>query len=143
MALCVPGRRRWVISELTAPEGRGSEGGMEYRNITVQLPREQGWYIMPDYGGLSIFLASEPLDPRRNDSSRMLEGAPVPIGDCSLTAHVPTNISIAVSAHMIGMALPAFLESEFAVDTSRFPTLEGWQRTHEADEKLGWDTLLA
>jgi len=67
--------------------------------------------------------------------------APVPIGNCSLTARVPTNISIAVSAHMIGLALPTFLESDFAVDTSGFPTLEEWQQTHEASEKLSWDTF--
>jgi hypothetical protein len=71
----------------------------------------------------------------------MLQGAPVPIGNCSLTAHVPTNISIAVSAHMIGLALPTFLESEFAVDTSGFPTLAEWQQTHDATEELGWDTF--
>ena len=65
----------------------------------------------------------------------------MPIGNCSLTARVPTNISIAVSAHMIGLALPTFLESDFAVDTSGFPTLEEWQQTHEASEKLSWDTF--
>ena len=38
--------------------------------------------------------------------------------------------------------LPKFLESEFAVDTSAFPTLEEWQQTHEASEKLGRDTFF-
>jgi len=71
----------------------------------------------------------------------MLQGAPVPIKNGLLTAHVPTNIRIAVSAHMIGLALPTFLESEFAVDTAGFSTVKEWQQTRQPSGTLGWDTF--
>lgn len=108
------------------------------------IPRPHGLTIdIMQQGGSSgspIFYAHEPTVVGMM-AAGMLEGAPVPIGNCSLTAYVSTNISIAVSAHMIGLALPTFLKSEFAVDTSRFPALDEWQGIHEADEKLGWDTF--
>jgi hypothetical protein len=108
------------------------------------IPRPHGLTIdIMQQGGSSgspIFYEREPIVVGMM-ASGMLQGAPVPIGNCSLTAHVPTNISIAVAAHMIRLALPTFLESEYAVDSSVFPTVDEWKQTHTASDRLGWDSF--
>jgi hypothetical protein len=108
------------------------------------IPRPHGLTIdVMQQGGSSgspIFYEHEPTVVGMM-AAGMLQAAQVPLENGSLTALVPTNISIAVSAHMIGLALRTFLGSQYAVETSAFPTLEEWQHTHEARDKLGWDIV--
>jgi hypothetical protein len=102
--------------------------------LTIDIMQQGG------SSGSPIFYENEPTVVGMM-AAGMLERAPVPIENGLLTAHVPTNISIAVSAHMIGLALPTFLESEFAVDTAGFSTVKEWQQTRQASDALGWDTF--
>ena len=59
--------------------------------------------------------------------------------DAMLTVATNTNISIALSSHMIKLALPTFVESPYHVDPSQFPTLDEWKASQVPKPNLGWD----
>jgi hypothetical protein len=63
--------------------------------------------------------------------------------DAMLTVATNTNISIALSSHMIKLALPTFVESPCHVDPSQFTTLDEWKASHVPKQNLGWDQFQA
>lgn len=59
--------------------------------------------------------------------------------DAVLKVATNTNISIALSSHMIKLALATFLGSPYHIDPSQFPTLDEWKASHIPKPDLGWD----
>ena len=106
------------------------------------IPRPHGFTIdIMQQGGSSgspILYEGEPTVVGMM-AAGMLQPAPLKIGNTILAVPVPTNISIAVSSHMIKLAFPTFKETEYWTDPSEFPTVEEWKRTHTAKDTLGWD----
>ena len=71
----------------------------------------------------------------------MIQHVRVPASNTALLVPFPTNISIAVSAHMIGLALPTFEQSPYWVDPSGFLTLDEWKRSHVPTDHLEWTVI--
>lgn len=108
------------------------------------VPRPDGFTIdVMQQGGSSgspIFYDDDPTVVGMM-ASGMIDQKPVRIGNAVVWLPFSTNISIAVSAHMIRFALEDFKKSDFAVDTSEFPDFEVWKEEHDASasENLEWE----
>jgi hypothetical protein len=90
--------------------------------------------------GSPIFYENEPTVVGMM-ASVVRDFMPATTGNVPFMMPVPTNISIAVAAHIIALALPTYLRSPFAVDPSGFPTLDEWKASQEPSDQLSWDSI--
>ena len=108
------------------------------------IPRPHGFTIdIMQQGGSSgspIFYDDKPIVVGMM-AAGLRDFAPVMIGTTPSLIPFPTNISIAVAAHMIALALPTFLQSPFAVNSSAFPTLDEWKASQQPSDELEWETF--
>ncbi|HLK63270.1 MAG TPA: serine protease [Bryobacteraceae bacterium] len=108
------------------------------------IPRPHGFTIdIMQQGGSSgspIFYDDEPTVVGMMKAV-MKQWWPIQLGPKTLLAQIPTNISIAVPAHIIGFALQSFVHSPYAVDPSGFPMLDEWKMNHPLSGDLGWSSI--
>lgn len=113
--------------------------GIVSSTYPFSIPRPHGFTIdIMQQGGSSgspVFYEDNPTAVGMM-AAGMIQQVRVPISNTALLVPFPTNISIAVSAHMIGLALPTFEQSPYWVDPSGFPTLDEWKKTHVPTDHL-------